>query len=83
MLRVGDELQLIRESRNPVDIMAVKVEWEGFKLGYVPRIENHAISQLLDRGETLTARIVRLEESLDPWRRVEFSALLWTAPHNA
>ena len=76
MLRIGDALQLVREPHNPVDTKAVKIEWEGYKLGYVTRVENHAISQLLDRGETVTARIAGLKESHDPWRRVQFEALL-------
>ena len=43
------------------------------KLGYVPRAANTACSQMLDRGERLTARIRRLRESPDPWKRVELS----------
>ena len=54
----------------------MRVDWEGHKLGYVPRIENHAVSQLLDRGEKLSARIVELKQSRDPWERIRFEVLL-------
>lgn len=46
------------------------------KLGYVPRTENHAVAQLLDRGEKLSARIVALRKSDNPWERVRFAVLL-------
>jgi hypothetical protein len=82
-LRVGDELQLVREPGNPMDAKAVRVDWEGHKLGYVPRLENHAISQLLDREEAVTAHIDRLEESQDPWRRIGLTVRLWATPFNS
>ena len=77
-LRAGQTLDLFRESDNPYDDKAVRVDWEGHKLGYVPRIENHAVSQLLDRGEKLSARIVELKQSRDPWERIQFAVELTT-----
>jgi hypothetical protein len=71
MLRIGDELHLVREPRNSFDTKAVKIEWEGYKLGYVPRVENHAVCQLMDRGESVSARIAWLTENNDPWLRVK------------
>lgn len=41
-------------------------------LGYVPRVENTTIANLLDQGLSIGARIVRLRENRDPWRGVEF-----------
>lgn len=75
-LSVGQALDLVREADNAHDEKAVRIEWEGHKLGYVPRIENHAVAQLLDRGEKLCARIVELKESGDPWERVRFAVVL-------
>lgn len=72
-LREGDALTLAREPANPYDPMAVRVDWRGQKLGYVPRIENTAVAQMLDRGERLTARVMALCESRDPWERVRFA----------
>ena len=48
----------------------------GNKLGYVPRKENRAVAAALDRGEPLRARISRLREEKDPWKRLEFEVLL-------
>ena len=43
------------------------------KLGYVPRVANTAVSQMMDRGERLTARVEYLRESRNPWKRVGIS----------
>jgi hypothetical protein len=69
-LSVFDPLQLVREPSNRFDKQAVRVEWRGQKLGYLPRTENTAVAQMLDRGERLTANIVQLELSDSPWQRV-------------
>jgi hypothetical protein len=50
----------------------VSVWWRDRKLGYVPRNENVAVATLLDAGEALEVRVVALEASRDPWRRVRF-----------
>ena len=75
-IRVGDRLTLIREPENRHDRHAIRVEWNGHKLGYVPRAENRAAAQALDAGETLEARVTRLREDPDPWKRIEFAVYL-------
>lgn len=70
-LRIGHPLALIREPENPYDPRAVRVEWRGLKLGYIPRHQNTAVSQMLDRGERLEARIIELQASRNPWQRVQ------------
>jgi hypothetical protein len=72
-LNVGDELKLVRETSNEHDPDAVAVYFGDEQLGYVPRAENSAISQMLDRGENLEARICRLLVSDDPWQRIRIS----------
>ena len=71
-LRVGDALVLVREPGNQHDPNAVRVEWRGRLIGYVPRRENEAVARQLDFGNRLGARIVRLTKHRDPWKRVEF-----------
>lgn len=71
-LRPGDALDLVREPDNRYDPLAVRVEWQGHKLGYVPRKENRAVATALDQGERLQARISRLSQDRDPWQRLEF-----------
>lgn len=69
-LAIGQPLQLVREADNKYDDRAVRVEWQGRKLGYIPRLDNAAVSQLLDRGERLEAMIVGLQVRENPWERV-------------
>jgi len=70
-LATGQRLTLMREADNRFDDRAVRVDWQGHKLGYIPRLDNAAVSQLLDRGETLEATIVGLAESNNPWGRIK------------
>ena len=51
----------------------MRVEWKGHKIGYVPRIGNHAVAQLLDRGKKIGARIEALRVSKDPWKRMRLN----------
>jgi hypothetical protein len=79
-MQVGDALALIREPDNPHDAKAVRVEWQGHKIGYVPRRENADVARFMDGGQKLTARIVRLAEGRDPWSRVRFEILIPVQP---
>jgi hypothetical protein len=69
-MREGDRLTLVREADNPHDGNAVRVEWRGQKLGYLPRAENRAVAAAMDRGEPVDARIAKLREHRNPWQRV-------------
>lgn len=69
-LQVGDELTLQREPGNRHDARAIRVDWQGHQLGYLPRAQNRAVADAMDRGDRLVARIARLTEHPDPWHRV-------------
>ena len=69
-MKAGDALVLVREPDNPRDVHAVRVEWRGRKLGYLPRAENRAVAAEMDRGGKVAARIARLSRHRDPWRRI-------------
>lgn len=66
----GDRLTLVREPDNPHDANAVRVEWRGQKLGYLPRAENHAVAAAMDSSENVAARIEKLRPHRNPWQRV-------------
>ena len=68
----GDALTLVREPDNVYDARAVRVEWQGRKLGYVPRRDNAAVARMLDNGTAMNARITRLTKSRNPWQRILF-----------
>lgn len=69
-MREGDRLDLIREPDNAHDANAVRVEWRGVKLGYLPRAENRSVAAEMDRGTAVSARIARLTADRNPWRRL-------------
>jgi hypothetical protein len=75
-IRLGDRLTLSREPDNRHDRNAIRVDWNGRQLGYVPRAENRAIAAALDGNEKLEARVSKLRNEPDPWRRVEFEVYL-------
>lgn len=75
-LRVGDPLALIREPDNPHDARAVRVEWRGVMLGYLPRAENEAVAAALDRGERVEGRIAALVKHKNPWRRLKIDVFV-------
>lgn len=50
-------VELRAEPGNPHDANAVEVYAEGYKLGYLPRYQNYTISQLLQKGVAVEARI--------------------------
>ena len=69
-MKVGDGVTLIREPDNPHDARAVRVEWRGRKLGYLPRAENRAVAAEMDGGARIAGRIAALVPHRNPWRRV-------------
>jgi hypothetical protein len=71
-MQVGDSLRLVREPRNVHDANAIRVEWQGNIIGYVPRNENETLARQFDFGNRLQGRITRLSRHRDPNRRVEF-----------
>jgi len=57
-IRRGDTLDLVRESENRYDTLAVELYWKGYKLGYLPRTDNTAVASLMDRGYRIHARVI-------------------------
>ncbi len=51
---------LVREPDNPFDEDAIRLEWNGRRIGYVPRSENGALARALDAGNAIEARIIEL-----------------------
>lgn len=75
-IREGDPLTLVREPGNRHDRNAIRIEWNGRQLGYVPRSENRVLAAAMDRGQRFAARVSRLRQHRNPWQRVEFEVYL-------
>lgn len=74
-MKAGDRLELVREPENPYDAGAIRVDWRGHKLGYVPRRDNAAVARQLDRGTPLEARVAALRENRNRSVRIEFEVI--------
>jgi hypothetical protein len=70
LMSPGDPLVLRRESDNPHDARAVRVEWRGAMIGYAPRADNVDLARLLDHGVPVEGRIAHLQKARDPWKRL-------------
>lgn len=70
LMRIGDALTLAREADNPYDARAVRVLWRGVQIGYAPRLDNADLARFMDRGLRLEGRILHLQASRDPWKRI-------------
>jgi len=71
-MRAGDPLVLVREADNAYDPNAVRVEWRGRTLGYIPGRDNVHLARQLDRGVRLAGRITRLDKSRNGRNRVSY-----------
>ena len=69
-MEVGDALTLVREPDNTHDANAIRVEWHGIKLGYLPRRENRAVAIEMDKGGKIEARVARLRHHPNPRERL-------------
>ena len=72
-LKIGTRLELIREEDNKFDPYAVAIYYGDFKLGFIPREDNHDISKFLDMGwnNLFEVRITRLTPDAHPESQVE------------
>lgn len=53
IIKVRDKLELLREASNKYDKHAILINYNGQKIGYVPRKDNYVLSKLMDGGKEL------------------------------
>lgn len=70
LLAVGQVLALTSKADKPYGPRVVGLDWQGNKLGDPQRLDDTAISQLLDRGERLEEVIAGQGNSNNPWDRM-------------
>ncbi|MBN2134276.1 MAG: HIRAN domain-containing protein [Acidobacteria bacterium] len=69
-LKEDEKIILLREPENPYDEKAVAVYFKHIKLGYIPRIDNKVIANLLDRGINILGMISKFIKDNPTWDRV-------------
>ena len=71
-MKTGDRLTLVREPANPHDSNAVRLEWQGRMLGYVPRRDNQDLARQMDHGARVEARITELTKAANGRNRISY-----------
>jgi hypothetical protein len=57
-LAIGESVQLVAESENPYDPMAVAVYASDEHIGYIARANNYQVSEHLQSGGEVSAKVV-------------------------
>lgn len=71
-MKRGDLLMLVREPANPHDSNAVRIEWQGRMLGYVPRRDNIDLARQMDHGARVDGRITELSRAANGRHRISY-----------
>ena len=71
-LKAGDRLSLVREPANPHDSNAIRLEWQGHMIGYVPRRDNADLARQMDLGARAEARITALNKAPNGRHRISY-----------
>ena len=71
-MKKGDRLTLLREPTNPHDANAIRIEWQGHMIGYVPRRDNIDIARQMDHGAPVDARVTELNRAANGRRRISY-----------
>jgi hypothetical protein len=71
-MKRGDPLTLVREPANPHDSNAVRIEWKGHMLGYVPRRDNIDLARQMDHGARVAARVTDLSRAANGRHRISY-----------
>jgi hypothetical protein len=79
-MKRGDRLKVVREPENPHDGNAVRVEWQGRMLGYVPRRDNADLARQMDHGAQPDARITELSRAANGRHRISYEISMALKP---
>jgi hypothetical protein len=79
-MKKGDRLALVREPRNAYDPNAVRLEWNGRMLGYVPKRDNADLARQMDHGARVEARITELKRASNGRHRISYVVYIQLAP---
>jgi hypothetical protein len=69
-LASGDRFTLVPEPENEHDAHAVRIEFRGEHIGYLPRNQNRAAFHLLVQGAPVRCIATAIDRSAPPWEAV-------------
>jgi len=79
-MKTGDRLTLAREPGNPHDSNAIRLEWQGHMLGYIPRRDNADLARQMDLGARVEARITALDKASNGRYRISYEVYVPLKP---
>ena len=71
-MKEGDVLTLVREPANSHDRNAIRLEWWGHMIGYVPGRDNADLARQMDLGARPEARITELTRHQNGRHRISY-----------
>lgn len=71
-MEIGDTIKLVREPNNKYDNKAIALHYNNHKIGFVPRIDNEVLSNIMDTNTLiLEAEISYVNAKKSTWEQVE------------
>ena len=74
-IQEGQELVLERDTGNTQDAWAIRVLFNGKKVGFVPADRNEVLARLMDGGKKLSATVTG-KELLGSWHKIHMEVYL-------
>ena len=75
-LKQGCKLDLIREPENPYDNKAIAIYFKNHKLGFIPRINNKVIANIMDQKIEVFAKILKIKPENNDWDKVRVEVVM-------
>ena len=74
-IKPGTILAMEPEPDNPYDSEAIKLAFNGVKLGYMPKEKNGlaALLAFYGHGDVLECRVTQVDPTAEPWKQVRVS----------
>ena len=70
------KLDLKREPENPYDNKAIAIYFKNHKLGFIPRVNNKVIANIMDQKMPVFAKILKINPGNDVWDKVEVEVVM-------
>ena len=69
-LKVGTPLALVRDVKNIFDRYAIRLEYQGRHVGFIPREQNRTVAELLEQGAPISCSITEVDRDAKLWEAV-------------
>ena len=70
-MKIGHEISMRAEPKNPYDHYAVELSYDNKKIGYIPRKDNKHISRFLRQDCPLICRIIKIQPDEPTWELLQ------------